>query len=85
MPVKNIDIAIAGNDHCICIHHWLLERPNGETSKGTCKLCGTERSFYNTPDYMREDGNQWMRTRDADWREKQRVDSLATKANSESD
>jgi DNA-directed RNA polymerase subunit M/transcription elongation factor TFIIS len=29
-------------------HHWLIEEPNGPTSLGTCKRCGTERRFRNS-------------------------------------
>jgi len=31
-----------------CHHHWAIEEANGPTSKGVCKLCGTERVFYNS-------------------------------------
>jgi len=30
-----------------CRHHWIIESPQGPTSKGVCKLCGTEREFAN--------------------------------------
>ena len=30
-----------------CIHHWLLESPDGPNSHGRCKLCGEERDFPN--------------------------------------
>ena len=34
----------------ICIHHWLLEGPNGTPSiAGTRKLCGATRVFTNKP------------------------------------
>ena len=29
-------------------HHWLIESPNGPTSIGTCKVCGTVREFKNS-------------------------------------
>ena len=29
-------------------HHWLIESPNGPTSKGTCRLCGAVREFKNS-------------------------------------
>lgn len=29
-------------------HHWLIESPNGPTSKGVCRLCGAEREFKNS-------------------------------------
>jgi hypothetical protein len=31
-----------------CAHWWQIETPNGETSSGTCKHCGAERSFANS-------------------------------------
>lgn len=31
-----------------CQHHWLIEAPEGPTSKGFCKRCGTEREFLNS-------------------------------------
>jgi len=30
-----------------CRHHWLIESPNGPTSRGRCRRCGTERDFTN--------------------------------------
>jgi hypothetical protein len=32
----------------ICAHHWLIESPNGPTSRGTCKVCGELREFKNS-------------------------------------
>lgn len=31
----------------LCGHHWLIDSPGGPTSKGVCRLCGTERQFRN--------------------------------------
>lgn len=28
-----------------CRHHWMIETPNGVTSRGVCKRCGLERDF----------------------------------------
>ena len=25
-----------------CMHHWMIDQPNGPTSIGTCKNCGTD-------------------------------------------
>ena len=33
-------------DKKTCVHHWLIEAPNGNTSSGTCKLCGEVRKDY---------------------------------------
>ena len=30
-----------------CVHHWLIESPNGSTSAGVCKRCGETRDFAN--------------------------------------
>ena len=30
-----------------CTHHWKIETPAGETSMGTCGLCGGAREFSN--------------------------------------
>jgi len=30
-----------------CHHYWVLEQASGPTSRGVCKLCGTEREFDN--------------------------------------
>jgi hypothetical protein len=30
-----------------CSHHWVIESPNGPTSRGVCKYCGAEREFWN--------------------------------------
>ncbi len=30
-----------------CAHHWRIETPAGEVSKGVCKHCGATRSFAN--------------------------------------
>ena len=31
-----------------CVHHWVLELPNGPTSEGKCKRCGAVRDFPNS-------------------------------------
>ena len=31
-----------------CIHHWIIEPPDGDMSYGTCKHCGRVAVFYNT-------------------------------------
>jgi hypothetical protein len=30
-----------------CAHHWLIESPAGETSRGVCQFCGASRQFSN--------------------------------------
>jgi hypothetical protein len=31
-----------------CIHHWIIETPNGRESSGACKRCGLKRAFANS-------------------------------------
>ncbi len=30
-----------------CVHHWIIESPNGRTSAGICQRCGLNRDFAN--------------------------------------
>jgi hypothetical protein len=30
-----------------CGHHWVIESPDGPTSRGRCKLCGAVKEFSN--------------------------------------
>jgi len=39
-----------------CQHHWIIETPQGATSRGYCKRCGEEREFRNSAaDHLWED------------------------------
>jgi hypothetical protein len=31
----------------VCVHRWVIESPNGETSHGRCRHCGAEKEFPN--------------------------------------
>jgi hypothetical protein len=31
-----------------CIHHWIIDAPNGRESAGVCKHCGIEKGFSNS-------------------------------------
>jgi hypothetical protein len=31
-----------------CVHHWIIEAPNGRESTGRCKRCGIEKAFTNS-------------------------------------
>ncbi len=31
-----------------CIHHWIIDSPEGPKSYSRCKLCGAVAEFYNT-------------------------------------
>lgn len=35
-------------DENSCVHHWIIEVPQGPISKGRCKKCGAERDFPNS-------------------------------------
>lgn len=36
-----------------CCHHWIIESPQGPTSRGICRRCGAKRTFSNaSPDGM---------------------------------
>ncbi len=39
-----------------CHHHWLIEPPNGPTSRGRCKQCGHTRTFPNSSEDSIWDG-----------------------------
>lgn len=69
-----------------CVHHWIIEIPNGALSKGACKLCGSERLYYNSLEYMWEvmkalpsSGNpsKWRLENTQKWVAKQDSDRLA--------
>ncbi|MEX2008232.1 MAG: hypothetical protein WD850_01990 [Candidatus Spechtbacterales bacterium] len=31
-----------------CVHHWIIESPNGRESNGECKYCGETKQFVNS-------------------------------------
>ena len=31
-----------------CVHHWMIETPNGRESRGVCRNCGRKRAFANS-------------------------------------
>jgi hypothetical protein len=35
-----------------CVHHWLIESPNGRESGGVCKRCGAKKAFANSTDQV---------------------------------
>jgi len=41
-----------------CRHHWVIESPQGPSSRGVCKLCGVEKEFQNFMPDMSWDGDQ---------------------------
>ena len=38
-------VSLDGNAECI--HHWVIDVPDGPLSKGLCRLCGEAREFRN--------------------------------------
>ena len=41
-----------------CVHHWVIDPPNGAVSKGSCKVCGEEKEFRNSFEYSSWYGNK---------------------------
>jgi hypothetical protein len=41
-----------------CVHHWVIDPPNGAVSKGRCKACGEEKEFRNSFEYSSWYGNK---------------------------
>ena len=37
-----------------CEHHWVIDRPNGPSSRGLCRNCGEAREFLNY-----SEGSSW--------------------------
>lgn len=35
-----------------CVHHWVIESPNGRESTGLCKRCGARKSFTNSTEQV---------------------------------
>lgn len=43
-----------GDSRRTCHHYWIIEVPEGPTSRGVCKFCGEEKEFDNLgPDSWR--------------------------------
>jgi hypothetical protein len=41
-----------------CVHHWVIDPPNGAVSEGRCKACGEEKEFRNSFEYSSWYGNK---------------------------
>jgi hypothetical protein len=39
---------IEAKDQTRCCHYWVVETPNGPTSRGICRFCGEEKQFQNS-------------------------------------
>ncbi len=44
--IESVDI-IEPINKSSCAHHWIIGDPDGPTSSGKCKRCGTQRDFMN--------------------------------------
>lgn len=45
-----------------CVHHWLIDAPNGRESVGHCSRCGKERSFTNSTEAVMWEQTNTLRT-----------------------
>jgi len=45
--VKSEETTIEKQSTEQCVHHWIIEPPDGPTSKGVCKICGSIKEFEN--------------------------------------
>lgn len=50
------------------VHHWIIEEPEGPTSLGTCKNCGTQREFKNWLDTDLVTNEEHRVIRESDYR-----------------
>jgi len=41
-----------------CVHHWVIDPPNGAVSEGCCKSCGEKKEFRNSFEYSSWYGNK---------------------------
>ena len=42
------ETALEEEEESSCMHHWMIESPNGPTSRGVCKVCGVSSEFRNS-------------------------------------
>ena len=52
---ENPSADVAGES---CIHHWVIDPPNGAVSEGHCKTCGENKEFRNSFEYSSWYGNK---------------------------
>jgi hypothetical protein len=60
-PKKNIapvEEPIAQVTEGGCVHHWVIDPPNGAVSQGSCKVCGEAKEFRNSFEYSSWYGNK---------------------------
>ena len=44
---KTISEPIEERKQETCVHHWVIDPPEGPMSQGICRKCGTTREFQN--------------------------------------
>jgi hypothetical protein len=44
-----------------CVHHWIIESPNGRESRGACKRCGLQKEFVNSTESVQWEQNNTIR------------------------
>jgi hypothetical protein len=54
---KTVNDSNAARD--TCIHHWVIDSPEGPTSRGICQLCGAEDEFNNYISYPSWHDTKW--------------------------
>ena len=58
---KTVNDSSEGGD--ICIHYWVIDSPEGPTSRGICRLCGAEDEFSNYISYPSWQDTKWGRSK----------------------
>jgi hypothetical protein len=53
-----------------CVHHWIIDAPNGRESVGSCKHCGVTKEFSNSTESVMWEQTNTLRN---DLREASRV------------
>jgi hypothetical protein len=54
-PVEEPTADVSDNG---CVHHWVIDPPNGAVSEGRCKSCGEKKEFRNSFEYSSWYGNK---------------------------
>ena len=59
----SLEFEVAQNTVEVCKHHWLIDTPQGPTSAGRCKNCGSTKDFNNSSRYLIEAsfGHTWRK------------------------
>lgn len=68
--------AVATRKASNCVHHWIIDAPNGRESTGSCKHCGVEKGFSNSTESVMWEQTNTLRN---DVREAQKPSSRFSK------